>query len=108
MSDVEKKILKIYDGSMPVEDDLFERQWINQLAWTLVVLFAGLALWLAIALVNAENQRHALMSNKCMDPVFKTEVDLACLRVVKSRDHWWSHLWYGMTHLRSPDPGTKR
>ncbi|MES2018407.1 MAG: hypothetical protein V4484_18115 [Pseudomonadota bacterium] len=100
MNDAEEKILKIYDGSRPVEEDLFERSWINQLAWTLVVLVAGLAVWLAIALVNAENQRNALMSKQCLDPVFKSEVDVACLQVVDSRPHWWNHLWYGMTHLR--------
>ena len=100
MSDVEKEILKIYDGSMPVEEDLFERNWINQVAWTLVVVFAGVALWLAIALVNAENQRHALVTKQCVDPVFKEEIDVACMQVVKSRAHWWDHLWFGMTHLK--------
>jgi hypothetical protein len=100
MSDVEKKILKIYDGSRPVEEDLFETSMINQVAWTLVVLIAGLAVWLAIALVNAENQRNALMTKQCVDPVFKAEVDVACMQVVNSRPHWWNHLWYGMTHLQ--------
>jgi hypothetical protein len=99
MSDVEKKILKIYDGSRPVEEDLFETNMINQLAWTLVVLLAGLAVWLAIALVNAENQRNALMTKQCADPIFKGEIDQVCLQVVESRPHWWNHLWYGMTHL---------
>ena len=108
MNDAEKKILKIYDGSMPVEDDLFETNLINQVAWTLVVLFAGLAVWLAIALVNAENQRHALMTKQCQDPVFKTEVDASCLQVVNSREHWWNHLWYGMTHLKPSVPAAKR
>ncbi len=100
MSDSEKKILKIYDGSMPVEEDLFETNMINQLAWTLVVLLAGMVVWLAIALVNAENQRNALITKQCADPVFKGEVDVACMQVVNSRPHWWNHLWYGMTHLR--------
>ncbi len=108
MSEAEKKILKIYDGSMPVEEDLFEKSWINQLAWTLVVLFAGLAVWLAISLVNAENQRHALMTKQCVDPVFKTDVDVACLQLVNSRAHWWNHLWYGMTHLSPVDPAAKK
>jgi len=103
MSDAEKKILKIYDGSRPVDDDLFETSTVNQLAWTLVVLMAGLAVWLAIALVNAENQRNALMTKQCTDPVFKGEVDVVCLKVVSSRPHWWEHLWYGMTHLRPSD-----
>lgn len=100
MSDVEKKILKIYDGSRPVEEDLFETNMINQVAWTLVVLFAGLAVWLAIALVNAENQRNALMTKRCPDPVFSGEIDVKCIKVINSRPHWWNHLWYGMTHLQ--------
>ncbi|MES2316132.1 MAG: hypothetical protein V4631_01440 [Pseudomonadota bacterium] len=100
MSDAEKKILEIYDGSMPVEEDLFERSWINQVAWTLVVVMAGIAVWLAIALVNAENQRNALMTKQCVDPVFKEEIDVACMQVVNSRPHWWDHLWYGVTHLQ--------
>ena len=100
--EAEKKILKIYDGSMPVEEDLFETNMINQLAWTLVVLIGGLAVWLAIALVNAENQRHAMATKQCVDPVFKTEVDVACMKVVNSRPHWWDHLWYGLTHLSPP------
>jgi hypothetical protein len=100
MSDAEKKILKIYDGSRPVDEDLFETSRVNQVAWTLVVLMVGLAVWLAIALVNAENQRHALMTKQCLDPVFKGEVDMVCMQVVNSREHWWEHLWYGMTHLK--------
>lgn len=104
MSDVEKKILKIYDGSRPVEEDLYERNWINQLAWSLVVLFAGLVIWLGIALVNAENQRHALMTKQCPDPVFKGEIDKRCMQLVNSRANWWEHLWYGMTHLRPEEP----
>lgn len=100
MSDVEKKILQMYDGSRPVEEDLFESNLINQVAWTLVVILLGLVLWLAIALVNAENQRHALMTKQCADPVFKGEVDVRCLQVVNSRAHWWEHLWYGITHVQ--------
>ncbi|WP_426100601.1 hypothetical protein [Massilia sp. TSP1-1-2] len=101
MSDeTEKKILKIYDGSRPDVKDLFETSHVNQVAWTLAVLMAGLALWLAIALVNAENQRHALMTKQCEDKVFKGEVDVICMQVVNSRPHWWEHLWYGLTHLQ--------
>jgi hypothetical protein len=101
--EAEKKILKIYDGSRPVDEDLFETSTINQVAWTLVVLLAGVVVWLAIALVNAENQRQALATKQCLDPVFTTEVDVACMRVVNSRPHWWDHLWYGMMHLHPAD-----
>jgi hypothetical protein len=107
MSDAEQKILKIYDGSRPLDEDLFETSRVNQLAWTLVVLMLGLAVWLAIALVNAENQRNALMTKQCVDPVFKDEVDVACMQVVNSRPHWWDHLWYGMSHLRPAEKVAK-
>jgi hypothetical protein len=100
MNDKEGKLLKIYDGSLPTEEDLFERSYVNQLAWTLAVIFGGLVIWLSIALVNAENQRNALATGKCADPLFKGEIDKKCLVMVHSRDHWWEHLWYGMTHVR--------
>jgi hypothetical protein len=78
---------------------LFETSNVNQLAWTLAVVFAGLTIWLCIALVNAENQRYALASGKCQDQMFKGEIDQQCLVHVHSRDHWWEHLWYGFTHV---------
>lgn len=102
-AEAEKKILKIYDGSLPVDDDLYETSRVNQVAWTLAVLMMGLVVWLAIALVNAENQRYALMTKQCEDPVFKGEVDMVCMKVVSSRPHWWEHLWYGLTHTRPAD-----
>lgn len=104
MSDVEREVLRIYDQSKPVEEDLFETSHVNQVAWTLVVVLAGLVIWLVIALVNAENQRYALMTNKCADPLFKGELDRKCLVMVRSRDHWWEHLGYAMTNLRPPTP----
>lgn len=99
MSEKEGKILKIYDGSRPVEEDLFETSHVNHVAWTLVVLLLGVVLWLSIALVNAENQRYALETKKCRDPVFTGEIDKVCMMTVRSRDGWWQHLWYGMTHM---------
>jgi hypothetical protein len=107
MSDVEEKLLKIYDGSKPDVDNLFETSTVNQLAWTLVAVLTGVVLWLCIALVNAENQRNALMTKKCADPVFKGDVDQRCLLTVSSREHWWEHLWYGATHLRPANPDKK-
>jgi hypothetical protein len=104
MSDAEREIIKIYDGSRPLDEDLFETTYVNQVAWTLVVVFAFAIVWLAIALINAENQRYALMTNKCPDLVFKGEIDKQCLVHVHSRDHWWEHLWYGVTHVTPPKP----
>ncbi|MFC5512205.1 hypothetical protein ACFPOU_13845 [Massilia jejuensis] len=103
MSDGERKVLELYEGARPRDEELFETSNVNHLAWSLVVILFGLVLWLCIALVNAENQRHALMTNKCPDPVFKNGVDKACLYTVRSRDHWWEHLWYAFTHV-NPEP----
>lgn len=100
MSDTERKVLEMYEGSRPREEDLFETSNVNHIAWSLVVILFGVVIWLCIALVNAENQRYALISNRCPDPVFKGAVDKDCLYTVKSREHWWEHLWYGFTHVK--------
>lgn len=102
MSDGERKVLELYEGARPRDEELFETSNVNHIAWSLVVILFGLVIWLCIVLVNAENQRHALITNKCPDPVFKSGVDKACLYTVRSRDHWWEDLWYGVTHFR-PD-----
>jgi hypothetical protein len=36
--------------------------------------------------------------------VFKGEIDQRCLVMVRSRDHWWQHLWYAMTHVTPSAP----
>ena len=97
--EVEGQVMKIYKESSPALETLFEWAYINHLAWSLVVVFLGLIFWLSVALVNAENQRNALMTKQCMDPVFKTELDKKCLRTVQSREHWWQHLTYALTNL---------
>ena len=104
VSEKQGKILKIYEGSRPLDEDLYDLTWVNQLALTLAVVFCGITVWLAIALVNAENQRFALMSGKCGDPVFKGSFDKVCLSVVHSRDHWWEHLWYAATNVTPERP----
>jgi hypothetical protein len=104
MSNAEGKILKIYDKSKPDEEHLFDSSNWNHVAWTLVVVLAGLVFWLAVALVNAENQRNALVSKQCQDPIFKGEIDQQCLVTVHSREHWWQHLWYGMRHVKPEAP----
>ncbi|MCC7681122.1 hypothetical protein [Janthinobacterium sp. FW305-128] len=73
----------------------------KQLPWTLCVLAVALVAWLSIAIVNVENQRNALASKACVDPAFKNEVDAKCLSSVQTREHWWQHLTYAMTHFRS-------
>jgi len=108
MSDAEGKILKMYDKSKPEDEDLTDTKYYLHWLWGVVAVLVGMVFWLCIALVNAENQRYALLTNKCADPVFKGEVDRQCLRIVSSRDHWWEHLWYGVTHLRAEQPEARR
>lgn len=108
MSDIEGKILKIYDKSKPEDEDLYDTSNVNHLAWSLVVVLAFLSLWMGLALVNAENQRYALMTKQCQDPLFKAEIDRQCLVTVRSRDHWWEHLWYGITHVNPDVPEKPR
>lgn len=104
MSDAEGKILKMYDKSKPEDEDLYDISHVNHWAWGLVVVLAGVIIWLCIALVNAENQRYALLTGKCQDPVFPGTFDQQCLVTVHSRDHWWQHLWYAGTHILPSQP----
>jgi hypothetical protein len=104
MSDAEGKILRIYDRSKPEDEDLHDTHYYLHWAWALVAVLVGVAVWLSVALVNAENQRNALMTKQCADPLFKGEVDRQCLVLVSSREHWWQHLWYGVTHLSPERP----
>jgi hypothetical protein len=107
MNDLEKRYLKMYDKSLPKDEDLFETSHVNHWAWGIAATMVAVTLWFGIALVNAENQRYALVNHKCADPVFKAEIDMKCLSLVRSRDHWWEHLWYGVTHLSPEKPDAK-
>ncbi|WGG49197.1 hypothetical protein [Rugamonas sp. DEMB1] len=99
-NDVEKGVMKMYRESEPNIEDLYERSYINHIAWSVLVLALGLIFWLTIALINAENQRNALYTAMCADPVFKGELDKKCLKSVHSREHWWQHVGYALTHVR--------
>jgi hypothetical protein len=99
MSDKEKDALAMFDKSAPDINELFDVSLVNHIAWGLAVVFFGLSLWLGVALVNAENLRYALATHKCADPVFKGEVVKECLVLVRSREHWWQHLAYALTHV---------
>lgn len=101
MNDKEKDVLAMFDKSQPKESDLFETSTVNHLAWSLLVIAIGVIFWFALALVNAENRRNAYASNACPDPVFKGAVDPHCMVNVQSREHWWEHLTYALTHLRT-------
>lgn len=99
MSDTEKEVMAIYRDSAPDLGRLFWRSHVNHVAWSLLLVVIAFSVWLMIALANAENQRNALATHKCVDPVFKAEVDTGCLKNVQSRDHWWEHVGYALTHL---------
>jgi len=98
MANREEDVMQAYRDSIPDESRLFNRTRINQVAWTLIVLLCGLVFWMAIALINAENQRNALINKQCRDRVFPEEIDKACIVSVHSREHWWEHLAYAMWH----------
>lgn len=104
MSDAEGKILRIYDKSKPEDEDLYDISTVNHWPWAIVVVAAGLVFWLCLALVNAENQRNALATNQCPDPLFAGSIDQQCMLGVHSRDHWWQHLWYGLSHVTPSAP----
>jgi hypothetical protein len=108
MSDAEGKILKMYDKSLPKDEDLHDTGYYLHWAWGLVAILLGVIFWLCITLVNAENQRNALITGMCQDPVFKGAVDQQCLQTVHSREHWWEHLWYGVTHTKPEAPAKRR
>ncbi|MES2260777.1 MAG: hypothetical protein V4724_19840 [Pseudomonadota bacterium] len=100
MSDTEKDVMKIFRESAPAEEDLFERSYVNHYAWSLALVAIGFCFWLILALVNAENQRNALLGKQCADPLFKGEYDMQCLKTVHTREHWWQHVGYALTHLK--------
>lgn len=98
--DKEEKILEMFDKSAAREEDLFETTYVNHIAWSIAVVALGIVVWLSIALVRAENHRYAMERGLCQDPVFKGVVDQACMKTVRSRDHWWEHLWFGLRHVK--------
>ncbi len=101
MSEKEGKILAIYDKSAPDVNDLFEVSTINHWAWSSLIVALGFICWLAIALVTAENERYAIVSGKCLDPVFKGAIDMRCLETVHSREHWWEHLYAALVRPKT-------
>lgn len=96
----EKGLMSMYRETRPREF-VGEKSTTNHLAWSLLVLLLALAFWLVVALSAAENQRYALQTQACRDRVFPTELDLSCLKQVKSRDHWWQHVGHALVHLGS-------
>lgn len=72
----------------------------KNLSWSVLAVLVAVMFWLSLALVNAENQRYAMLSKACADPVFKGEIDSRCLETVQSRPHWWQHLGHALMHVR--------
>jgi len=61
----------------------------------LLIIAAGLIVWLASSLVHVENQRYAMQVGMCKDPV--VGYDSACLKTVETRTSWVWHLFYALT-----------
>lgn len=100
MDKKEQAVMAMYDATRPGEFSGVPSN-VNHLAWSLLAVAVGLIAWLLIALSNAENQRNALMTKVCQDRVFAAEIDTRCLERVKTRDHWWQHVSYALTHPRA-------
>lgn len=83
MSDNEKEVMAMYRESAPDENKLFWRSHVNHVAWSLLLIVIAFAVWLMIALANAENQRNAYASKKCEDRMFKGETDMQCMKSVR-------------------------
>lgn len=94
----EKDLMSMYRETRPREF-FGEKSDTNHLAWSLLVVLLALAFWLVVALAVAENQRHALETKVCQDRVFPTEIDMSCLKQVKSRDHWWQHVGHALVRM---------
>jgi hypothetical protein len=98
MNKKEQKVMTIYRETHPGEF-VGERSDTNHYAWSALVIIVSLILWLLVALNNAENQRHALISKQCQDRLFPAELDYGCLESVRSREHWWQHVLYALGHV---------
>ena len=101
MNEKEQKVMAIYRETRPPSVFVGVPSTTNHLAWSLLAISVGLILWLTIAVVNAENLRQALATKACRDRVFHAELDQRCLAFVQTRDHWWQHVQFALTHLRS-------
>lgn len=96
--DKQKTLMSMYRETRPREF-VGEKSTTNHLAWSLLVLLCALSFWLVLALAAAENQRYALQTGVCQDHVFPTELDTACLKQVRSREHWWQHVGHALVNL---------
>jgi hypothetical protein len=99
MKEKEEGVMAMYRDSLP-PDYVEEADTTNYFGWTLLSMALGLVAWVLISRSNAENQRNALMTKACQDPVFAAEIDRKCLSMVRTRDHWWEHVYYALGHLR--------
>jgi hypothetical protein len=67
------------------------KAWFNQLLPTLLLLALAFIVVLMVVLAKTENQRYALLTFQCEDPLFKGH-DVKCLEQVRTRPHWWQHV----------------
>ena len=94
----EKDLMSMYRETRPREF-FGEKSTTNHLAWSLLVILLALVFWLVVALAAAENQRYALQTGVCQDHVFPAEIDMSCLKQVKSREHWWQHVGHALLKM---------
>ena len=73
------------------------RTWFSQLLPTLFLLALAVIVVLTVVLAKTENQRYALLTFQCEDPLFKGH-DMKCLEQVHTRPHWWQHVFAALTN----------
>lgn len=66
----------------------------KKLPWILCAVALAFVAWLALAVASVESQRQALAAKAC------AAADAQCLAAAQTREHWWQHLAYAMTHVR--------
>lgn len=67
----------------------------KKLPWILCAVALACVAWLALAVVSVESQRNTLAARAC------AATDAQCMASAQKREHWWQHLAYAMTHVRS-------
>lgn len=63
----------------------------------LIIVLAGLLVFVTARLVHVENQRYALLGGLCRSELHPALPDTRCLKTVETRTSWVWHLYYALT-----------
>lgn len=71
--------------------------WSRALKTVLIVVLAGLLVFVTARLVRVENQRYALLVVMCRLADAPQVPDLRCLKTVETRTSWAWHVYHALT-----------